>query len=78
MKATFKVHKVEQRGIVNGKHTVELVVLHPVDPYEPGPRELFRESRSGESGQIKLQVDAPAALGKFQVGRLITVSFAVE
>lgn len=77
MKATFKVHKVEPRGMINGKATVEVVTLHPIDPHEPGPHEPFKVSRSGENGQIRMQIDAPAELGKFLPGKLVTVTFEV-
>ena len=78
MQATFKVHKVEPRGVVDGKATVEIVTLHPIDPHEPGPHDLFKTSRSGENGQIRLQVDASEALGQFVAGKRVTVTFSFE
>lgn len=74
--ATFKVHRVEPRDRVDGKAREERVLLHPTDPHEPGKNTLMLESRSGY-GQIKVNVTAPAALGRFKEGALIDVSFDI-
>jgi hypothetical protein len=74
MKATFKVHKVEPRDVVDGVHRAERVTLHPIDPHEPGVHEHAAESRSGE-GKIVLNVTEPSALRKFVAGKYVTVTF---
>lgn len=73
--ATFKVHRAEPRNIVDGVAREERVLLHPLDPHEEGKNDLVGESRSGES-KIQLKVEG-AALGKFKVGQLVTVSFDI-
>jgi hypothetical protein len=76
LQATFKVHKVEPRGVVNGSHTEERVTLHPTDPHEDGSSDMLRESQSG-SGKIRLTIDEPNALGRFKPGQLVEVSFDI-
>jgi hypothetical protein len=76
MKATFKVHKVEPRDIVDGVARCELITFHPIDPHEAGAHEHAIESRSGE-GQIKLKITEPKALGRFSTGDYVEVSFDV-
>lgn len=76
LKATFKVHKVDGRGLVNGKATEERVLLHPIDPHELGTSDFHETTRSG-LGQIKWVINKPEALGKFQVGQLVEVSFDI-
>lgn len=73
MRITFKVHKAEPRNFVDGVAREQRVTLHPIDPHEPGENELTKVSRSGE-GKLVLRVDEPAALGRFQVGRLVALT----
>lgn len=74
MKVTFKIHKVDKRDIVEGDNRCELLTLHPIDPHEKGFTEHAIESRSGE-GKIQLKVTNPRMLGRFPLGKLITVTF---
>ncbi len=76
MKVTFKVHKVETRDIVDGKHRHERVTLHPIDPHEKGVNELANVTRSGE-GKIVVNIYKAEALGKFKQGAYVTVNFDV-
>lgn len=77
---TFKVHRVEPRGFINGAATEERVLMHPIDPHEVADgvtsQELLQETRSGHA-QIKFNVRAPEALGKFKEGQLVHVSFDI-
>jgi hypothetical protein len=76
MKATFKVHKVEPRDIVDGVARHERVTLHPIDPHEPGDHEHAIESRSGE-GKIVLNITEPSALRRFVAGKYVSVTFDI-
>lgn len=74
MKVTFKVHKVEQRGFVDGVPRQERVTMHPIDPHEEGVNDLANVTRSGE-GKIVVNIYKPEALGKFKQGALVNVTF---
>jgi len=76
VKATFKVHRVDPRDVVHGVVREERVLLHTLDPHEPGVNELTHESRSGEA-KIQLKITGEA-LGSFRVGQFVEVTFDVR
>jgi hypothetical protein len=76
LQATFKVHRADPRGVVDGVATEERVVLHPLDPHEEGENDLMSVPQSG-GGAIKLSITELNALGRFKPGQLVTVTFDI-